>query len=80
MTRARVDAMAPDTDGSAPMRGTFHMVTQADEKALRAAGYIPVLRWVRILGSGGVSEKVVKTSEALRVISRRKPTKKPRRR
>ena len=79
MTRARVDALTPNLTET-PMRGVFPTVTQADEVALRDAGYVPVLRWVRVLGSGGLSEKAVKTSDALRVVGRRKPAKKPRRR
>lgn len=72
MTRARIDQLSPDPENT-PMRGVFHTVTQADEAALRAAGYVPVLRWVLVLGSGGVSEHVVKTSDALRVVRRRNP-------
>jgi hypothetical protein len=79
MTRARIDQLMPDLENT-PMRGVFHSVTQAEEKALRAAGYVPVLRWVLVLGSGGVSDTAVKTSEALRVVRRRKPTKKRSRR
>ena len=78
MTRARVDAMGPDAD-SAPMKGTFPTVTQADEVALRDAGYIPVLRWVRVLGSGGLSDKAVTTAQAMRTAARRKPAKRGRR-
>ena len=46
MPRAHIDALAPDL-GNTPMRGVFPSVTQADEVALRAAGYVPVLRWAR---------------------------------
>ena len=71
MTRTRIDSLSPDLENT-PMRGVFHTVSQADEAALRAAGYVPVLRWVLVLGSGGVSETAVKTADALRVVQRRR--------
>lgn len=43
--------------------------TEADEKKLRAAGFAPVLRWVRPFRR---SEKALKTREALAVIEREK--------
>ena len=79
MTHTRIDALTPDLENT-PMRGVFPTVTQADEIALRTAGYVPVLRWALVLGSGGVSDTVVKTRDALRVVRRRKPAKKRRRR
>jgi len=39
--------------------------TEADEKRLRAAGFAPVLRWIRPFGR---SEKTFKTREALAVV------------
>jgi hypothetical protein len=49
--------------------------TEAEEKKLRAAGFAPVLRWIRPFGR---SEKVFKTHEALAVVRREKRSDQPR--
>lgn len=63
------DSIAHDP-ANTPMTGTFPTVTVADEIRLRAAGYLPVLRWVRVLATGGLSTKAVKAEEALGAVER----------
>ena len=49
------------------MQITYVPVTAAEEKRLAAAGFAPVVRWVRPRGR---SEKAFKTREALALIER----------
>lgn len=48
--RHREDPVSRNDKISMPMTGTFPTVSQDDEKRLRAAGYLPVLRWKRTVG------------------------------
>jgi hypothetical protein len=48
------------------MTGTFPTVTQAQEKTLRKAGWLPVLRW-SFLNRNGTS-RVVDTATALATV------------
>lgn len=51
-----------------PMRCSFQNVTEDIETVLRGAGFLPVLRWVRIGQHGTVSSVALKTGHALRAL------------
>ncbi len=65
------------------MRGVFPTVSVSEEVELRAVGYIPVLRWVKVQPDGGLSPIARTTREALRTVRqqavRRRATRKARR-
>jgi hypothetical protein len=63
-------AEAPSSIMTRPML-TACDIDEEDEQLLRDAGYLPVLRWVR-LNAHGVLGAAVKTAQALRDAKRRK--------